>query len=128
MANVEDEKTPGRGAAGTLEREERRERSPRAEHGGMKVRPREDGDQIDHAEYAKLPDVYDTSSGNTAEREVVTGTVLKVTALKSVICPSIIPIAEFLEKAADHRRNRRASSTCCRRRGRPSSSRAKSRG
>jgi len=79
MANVEDDNTPapsGGASAATLERESRVERGDR---GGLKARPRDDDEQIDPAEYARLLDVYDNSFRNIAEGEVVKGTVLKVT-------------------------------------------------
>ena len=75
MANVEDENTSGpvRGGSATAT-------SERGDRGGLIVRPREDDDQIDPAEYARLLDSYDSSFRNIAEGEVVKGTVLKVTA------------------------------------------------
>ena len=102
MANVEDEHTPssGRGGAGTLDREERGDRTDR---GTLKVRPREDDEQIDPLEFARLLDVYDNSFRNIAEGEVVKGTVLKVTAAEVIVdvgykSEGIIPISEFLDE------------------------------
>jgi hypothetical protein len=71
MANVEEENTPGSAKGsptGTIERTDR---------STLKARPREDDEQIDPAEYAKLLDIYDSSFRNIAEGEVVKGTVLK---------------------------------------------------
>src|SRR6476620_12432819 len=81
MANVEDEQTPGptKGAAGTLDRAERGDR------GGLKALPREDDEQIDPDEYARLLDSYDSSFRNIAEGEVVKGTVLKVTPSEVIV-------------------------------------------
>ncbi len=104
MANVEEEHTPGtaRGGAGTLERNDRADRSGR-DRGGLKARPREDDAQIDPDEYAKLLDVYDNSFRNIAEGEVVKGTVLKVTASEVIVdvgykSEGIIQISEFLDE------------------------------
>jgi small subunit ribosomal protein S1 len=102
MANVDDEHTPGpaRSSAGTLDREGRGDRTDR---NTLKVRPRDDDDQIDPAEYAKLLDVYDNSFRNIAEGEVVKGTVLKVTPSEVVVdvgykSEGIIPVSEFLDE------------------------------
>src|SRR5437870_13437712 len=70
---------------------------------GVKARPREDHDQIDPEEYARLLDVYDNSFRNIAEGEVVKGTVLKVTASEVIVdvgykSEGIIQIAEFLDE------------------------------
>src|SRR5213593_3092678 len=106
MANVEDEHTPGtaRGGAGTLERNDRADRSGRSDRGGLKARPREDDAQIDPEEYAKLLDVYDNSFRNIAEGEVVKGTVLKVTPSEVIVdvgykSEGIIQISEFLDES-----------------------------
>src|SRR5215203_367341 len=99
MANVEDEQTPGpvTGAAGTLDRAERGGR------GGLKALPREDDDQVDPEEYARLLDSYDSSFRNIAEGEVVKGTVLKVTASEVIVdvgykSEGIIAVTEFLDE------------------------------
>jgi hypothetical protein len=66
MANVEDEpiSAPGRGATvGALERPERA-----SDRNTLKARPREDDEQIDPEEYARLLDVYDSSFRNIAAR------------------------------------------------------------
>ena len=102
MANVEDEPTsaPGRGAStGMLDREERADR----DRGALKPRPRDDDDQIDPEEYARLLDVYDSSFRNIAEGEVVKGTVLKVTPSEVIVdvgykSEGIIQIGEFLDE------------------------------
>ena len=104
MANVEDQNTPGaqsRGGVATSERPTR-ERAG----GSLKVRPREDDEQIDADEYAKLLDIYDTSFRNIAEGEVVKGTVLKVTASEVVVdvgykSEGIIAASEFLDEAGE---------------------------
>src|SRR6188768_2095548 len=100
MANVEDEQTPGpiRGAAGTLDRAERGDRG-----GGLKALPREDDEQIDPDEYARLLDSYDSSFRNIAEGEVVKGTVLKVTASEVIVdvgykSEGIIAVDEFVDE------------------------------
>jgi small subunit ribosomal protein S1 len=102
MANVENEHTPGpaRGSAGTLDREGRSDRNDRST---LKVRPRDDDDQIDPGEYARLLEVYDNSFRNIAEGEVVKGTVLKVTASEVVVdvgykSEGIIALGEFLDE------------------------------
>ena len=99
MANVDEEHAPGtaQSSAGTLERGERNDR------GGLKPRPREDGDQMDPAEFDQLLKVYDNSFRNIAEGEVVKGTVLKVTASEVIVdvgykSEGIIAIAEFLDE------------------------------
>src|SRR5438552_13364242 len=102
MANVEDEPTsaPSRGAStGMLDREERGDR----DRGALKPRARDDDDQIDPEEYARLLDVYDSSFRNIAEGEVVKGTVLKVTASEVIVdvgykSEGIIAIDEFLDE------------------------------
>ena len=66
MANVADENTPGAGSGGVATTE-RPERSERTDKGTLKARPREDDDQIDPAEYARLLDSYDNSFRNIAE-------------------------------------------------------------
>ncbi len=53
--------------------------------GPMKALPREDDEQIDPEEYARLLDSYDSSFRNIAEGEVVKGTVLKVTTTGVVV-------------------------------------------
>ena len=76
MANVEDEHTSATGrGAGMLDRDDRPERPERPDRGSLKVRPREDDEQIDPTEYAQLLDVYDNSFRNIAEGEVVKGQV-----------------------------------------------------
>src|SRR5262249_21399603 len=101
MANVEDENTPGGRATGvaTTDRPDR----DRIDRGGVKARPRDDDDQIDPAEYAKLLDIYDNSFRNIAEAEVVKGTVLKVTPSEVIVdvgykSEGIIPLGEFLDE------------------------------
>src|SRR3984885_2861326 len=96
MANVEDEHTPGpaRSGRGSLDR------------GGLIARPREDDDQIDPAEYARLLDSYDSSFRNIAEGEVVKGTVLKVTASEVIAdagykSAGIIQVSEFLDESGE---------------------------
>src|SRR5476651_1755449 len=99
MANV-DENTPGAGGVATTERPERGERTDK---GTLKIRPREDDDQIDPADYARLLDSYDSSFRNIAEGEVVKGTVLKVTASEVIVdvgykSEGIISVDEFLDE------------------------------
>src|SRR3970282_91822 len=95
MANLEDEHTPAPGkGTGTLERGDR---------GGLIVRPREDDEQLDPDEYARLLDVYDSSFRNIAEGEVVKGTVLKVTPNEVVVdvgykSEGLIALSEFLDE------------------------------
>ncbi len=62
MANVEDDNISGRSGpvTGTAER------VARGDRGGLKVRPRDDDDPLDPAEYARLLDVYDNSFRNIA--------------------------------------------------------------
>ncbi|HYM24304.1 MAG TPA: S1 RNA-binding domain-containing protein, partial [Vicinamibacterales bacterium] len=109
MANVDKENLsaggPGGGVA-TSERPERPERSDRSDRGGLKVRPRDEDDQIDPAEYARLLDIYDNSFRNIAEGEVVKGTVLKVTASEVIVdvgfkSEGIIAIDEFLDENSE---------------------------
>src|SRR5476649_1907878 len=100
MANV-DENTPGAGSGGVAT-SERPERSERTDKGTLKIRPREDDDQIDPADYARLLDSYDNSFRNIAEGEVVKGTVLKVTASEVIVdvgykSEGIISVDEFLD-------------------------------
>src|ERR1043166_4526199 len=107
MANVEDENTPGSGrgsSVGTIERTTERtgDRETR-DSGGLKARPREDDEQIDPEEYARLLDSYDSSFRNIAEGEVVKGTVLKVTASEVIVdvgykSEGIIQVSEFLDE------------------------------
>ena len=99
MANVEDNETRGSSgtSAGTIDRETRGDR------GGLKARPREDEDQLDPAEYARLLDIYDNSFRNIAEGEVVKGTVLKVTPSEVIVdvgykSEGMIAISEFLDE------------------------------
>ena len=101
MANVEDENTPGsaRGAAHRRRSTARR----RGDRGGLKALPRDDDEQIDPDEYARLLDSYDNSFRNIAEGEVVKGTVLKVTASEVIVdvgykSEGIIPVDEFLDE------------------------------
>src|SRR5262245_46314526 len=113
MANVEDENIPGSvagsraGAAvatpGGEARSARSERGDRSDRSTLKVRPREDGEQLDADEYARLLDVYDNSFRNIAEGEVVKGTVLKVTPSEVIVdvgykSEGIIGIDEFLDE------------------------------
>jgi small subunit ribosomal protein S1 len=106
MANVEDENTPGSGrgsSAGTMERTERTGDRETRDRGGLKARPREDDEQIDPEEYARLLDSYDSSFRNIAEGEVVKGTVLKVTASEVIVdvgykSEGIIQVDEFLDE------------------------------
>src|SRR5215510_8652853 len=106
MANVEDENTPGSGrgsSAGTIERAERTGDRETRDRGGLKDRPRDDDEQMDPQEYARLLDSYDSSFRNIAEGEVVKGTVLKVTASEVVVdvgykSEGIISVSEFLDE------------------------------
>src|SRR6266478_4981548 len=104
MANVEGENTPGAGSGGGgVATSERTERSDRTDRGTLKARPREDDEQIDPAEYARLLDSYDNSFRNIAEGEVVKGTVLKVTASEVIVdvgykSEGIISVDEFLDE------------------------------
>src|SRR5438034_9403562 len=103
MANVEDENTPGSGRGSSTGTIDRAEREPRTDRGTLKARPREDGEQIDPEEYARLLDSYDSSFRNIAEGEVVKGTVLKVTASEVIVdvgykSEGIIQVSEFLDE------------------------------
>ena len=100
MANVEDEPTPatGRGRAGTPERER-----GVSDKSTLKALPRDDDDQMNPDEYARLLESYDTSFRNIAEGEVVKGTVLKVTASEVIVdvgykSEGIIAVSEFLDE------------------------------
>ncbi len=100
MANVEDEPTPatGRGRAGTPERER-----GVSDKSTLKALPRDDDDQMNSDEYARLLESYDTSFRNIAEGEVVKGTVLKVTASEVIVdvgykSEGIIAVSEFLDE------------------------------
>ncbi len=109
MANVEDENVSGaaHGGVATPERPERPERGDRlSDRNTLKTRPRDDDDQIDPAEYAKLLDSYDNSFRNIAEGEVVKGTVLKVTASEVIVdvgykSEGIIQVSEFFDEAGE---------------------------
>src|SRR5918912_561945 len=102
MANVDNENTPGTG--GGVATTDRPDRSPdRTDRGTLKARPRDEDDQIDPAEYAKLLDIYDNSFRNIAEGEVVKGTVLKVTPSEVIVdvgykSEGIIAVDEFLDE------------------------------
>src|SRR5437899_1131724 len=104
MANVEGDNTPGAGGSGGgVATSERAERSDRTDRRTLKARPREDDEQIDPAEYARLLDSYDSSFRNIAEGEVVKGTVLKVTPSEVIVdvgykSEGIIAISEFLDE------------------------------
>src|SRR5439155_18695019 len=103
MANVEDENTPGAGGGTGVATSERAERSDRTDRGTLKARPREDDEQMDPAEYARLLDSYDNSFRNIAEGEVVKGTVLKVTPSEVIVdvgykSEGIISVDEFLDE------------------------------
>ncbi|MGC4082333.1 MAG: S1 RNA-binding domain-containing protein [Vicinamibacterales bacterium] len=98
MANVEDEQTPGPGRA-------LRERSTAqsAVIAAAEILPREDDDQVDPEEYARLLDSYDSSFRNIAEGEVVKGTVLKVTPSEVIVdvgykSEGIIAVDEFIDE------------------------------
>ena len=105
MSNVEDQSTPeaARGGVATTERPERVKRPDPTDKNTLKARPRDDDEQIDPEEYARLLDVYDNSFRNIAEGEVVKGTVLKVTGSEVVVdvgykSEGIIAIDEFLDE------------------------------
>src|SRR5438034_887566 len=61
MANVEEEHTPGLARGGAAVAESRNDR------GGLKVRPRDDDDQINPDEFKALLESYDNSFRNIAE-------------------------------------------------------------
>src|SRR6476469_3744848 len=93
MANVEDESTPVPHTT----------RSGAALPGTLKVRPRDDDDQLDPDEFSRLLGVYDNSFRNIAEGEVVKGTVLKVTPSEVIVdvgykSEGIIAVSEFLDE------------------------------
>ena len=99
MANVEDENTPGPASGARTGGRS----SVTHGQGTLKARPREDDDQIDPDEYARLLDSYDNSFRNIAEGEVVKGTVLKVTASEVIVdvgykSEGIIAVNEFLDE------------------------------
>src|SRR5687768_18241981 len=105
MANVEDENIPdaARGGVATPERPERVRRTDPTDKNTLKPRARDDDDQVDPDEYARLLDIYDNSFRNIAEGEVVKGTVLKVTDTEVVVdvgfkSEGIISIEEFLDE------------------------------
>src|SRR5258706_11528010 len=100
MANVEDQNTPisERGGVATTQRAPAEPK--------LKVRPRDGGEPVDSAEFARLFDLYDNSFRNIAEGEVVKGTVLKVTPSEVVIdvgykSEGIIAVSEFLDEAGE---------------------------
>ena len=108
MSNVEDQSTSeaAQGGVATTERPERVKRSDPTDKNTLKARPRDDDDQMDPEEYARLLDVYDNSFRNIAEGEVVKGTVLKVTASEVIVdvgykSEGIIQIAEFLDESGE---------------------------
>src|SRR3954464_14870281 len=99
MANVDDGNIPAGGGAAVATTD----RLERGDRGTLKARPRDDDDQIDPAEYARLLDSYDNSFRNIAEGEVVKGTVLKVTASEVIVdvgykSEGIISVDEFLDE------------------------------
>src|SRR5712671_754450 len=103
MANVENENTPGAVSGGAVATRERPERGERSDRNTLKARPRDDDDQVDPDEYAKLLDSYDNSFRNIAEGEVVKGTVLKVTASEVIVdvgykSEGVISVDEFLDE------------------------------
>src|SRR5215468_1015181 len=70
---------------------------------GVKALRREDEQQMDPDEFARLLDIYDNSFRNIAEGEVVKGTVLKVTPSEVIVdvgykSEGIIAISEFLDE------------------------------
>src|SRR6478736_1991467 len=70
---------------------------------GVKALPREDEQQMDPTEFAKLLDIYDNSFRNIAEGEVVKGTVLKVTPSEVIVdvgykSEGIIGVDEFVDE------------------------------
>src|SRR5262245_10603522 len=98
MANVEDENTPGPARGGGAAVAE-----VRSERGGLKVRPRDEDDQVSPDEFKQLLDSYDNSFRNIAEGEVVKGTVLKVTPSEVIVdvgykSEGIIAVDEFLDE------------------------------
>src|ERR1044071_8448312 len=91
MANADDEKTPALTRSG----------NPAA--GGIILLQRDDEEQMDPAEYARLLDSYDSSLRNSAEGEVGKGTVLKVTPSEVIVdvgykSEGIIAMSEFLDE------------------------------
>jgi len=108
MANVEDQNTPDQASGGgtAVATRDRAERGDRTDKSTLKVRAREDDEQLDPAEFAKLLDVYDNSFRNIAEGEVVKGTVLKVTASEVVVdvgykSEGVISVSEFLDESGE---------------------------
>src|SRR5204862_2272229 len=105
MAKLDDESTPVKSpgaptgsGTGTIERPERN-----PERAGVKALPRDDDEQMDPQEYARLLDSYDSSFRNIAEGEVVKGTVLKVTASEVIVdvgykSEGIIAVDEFVDE------------------------------
>src|SRR5262252_5475618 len=70
---------------------------------GVKALPREDEQQMDPEEFARLLDIYDNSFRNIAEGEVVEGTVLKVTPSEVIVdvgykSEGIIGVDEFVDE------------------------------
>src|SRR5437879_12147951 len=106
MANVDDENTPSPASGGGVATTERPERGERTDRGVLKALPRDEDEQIDPAEYARLLDSYDNSFRNIAEGEVVKGTVLKVTASEVIVdvgykSEGIISVDEFLDEKGE---------------------------
>ena len=104
MANVDDEKTPAAGGAGTAVTD----RLERGDRGSLKMRPREadDAEQMDPNAFKALLDAYDNSFRNIAEGEVVKGTVLKVTPSEVIVdvgykSEGIIGVDEFLDESGE---------------------------
>ena len=101
------------------ERSTATERSDRTDGSTLKARPRDDDDQIDPDEYARLLDVYDNSFRNIAEGEVVKGTVLKVTASEVIVDVGYKSEGIIAARASSSTRTARSpsrpatSSTCC---------------